>query len=381
MSKVSDSLLNGKKVVFVITVLDMGGAQKQALFLANYLRERHDCQVSFVGLAKNTDAFTTLLEDHDIPWKLTAISWMNSWRHYPLFLRFIRDLRAEKPHILLSYCFIANILTGLFWRLTGSTSYFWGQRDEGLVSYLLDFGRLTVLGVPHFIANGDGAKRYLMNKFNVAPAKISVIPNGVDVAEYLGSGTWRKDHAISKDVFIACMLGNLSAHKDHVSLIKAWKIVVDQLRQKGIQVKLVLAGSKAGTTASLVQLIRELNIEETVEFPGYISNTKSLLASVDIGVFSSISEGMPNAVLEKMASGLAIAATDIPAIRCCVGDENLDYLSPVGDHQTLADNIVKLALNRELRERIGESNRDKVKREHSVEKLGETTARLIERFL
>src|SRR5215203_7381277 len=120
------------------------------------------------------------------------------------------------------------------------------------------------------------------------------------------------------------MVADLHSNKDHATLLRAWRKIV-----MTCNAVLVLAGRHDDAYESLVVLSYELGIERNVRFAGHVSDVPGLLSAVDIGVFSSLSEGCPNGVLECMAAGLAVAGTDIEGLREVTGCSEL--LTPVGD--------------------------------------------------
>jgi len=94
------------------------------------------------------------------------------------------------------------------------------------------------------------------------------------------------------------MVANLSGFKDHEALIRAWRLVLDQLSSEERNAKLLLAGKNFGTEPSLKRLVGKLSLEDDVLFLGQVEDVSGLLQSVDLGVYSSKSEGSPNGVLE-----------------------------------------------------------------------------------
>jgi glycosyltransferase involved in cell wall biosynthesis len=171
----------------------------------------------------------------------------------------------------------------------------------------------------------------------------------------MGRDAWRKRLEIDDASFVACMVGNLHTNKDHETLLRAWRIVIRTLEPKAV---LVLAGRHDGAYESLVALTRELEIERGVRFAGYVSDVVGLLGAVDVGVFSSRSEGCPNGVLECMAAGLAIAASDIEGVREVLGSS--EFLAPVGDAAALSHKILMLASDPTLRATLGARNRKRI---------------------
>jgi glycosyltransferase involved in cell wall biosynthesis len=112
-----------------------------------------------------------------------------------------------------------------------------------------------------------------------------------------------------------------------------------------------------------------LEIEGGVRFAGYVSDVAGLLRAVDIGVFSSRSEGCPNGVLECMAAGLAVVATDIEGVREVMGSS--EFLAPVGDAEAMARAILKLAADPAVCARIGAANKKRISENHDARRMCE----------
>jgi glycosyltransferase involved in cell wall biosynthesis len=142
-----------------------------------------------------------------------------------------------------------------------------------------------------------------------------------------------------------------------------------------------LAGRFDDMTEPLKTLARDLNLGRSVRFLGHVTDISSLLGAVDLGIFSSQLEGCPNGVLECMAAGLPVVATDIPGIREALGNESESTLSPPGDYEAMASKISQLIIDAALRQRYGLINRERVERLFGVDRMCLETAALIARAL
>ena len=173
------------------------------------------------------------------------------------------------------------------------------------------------------------------------------------------------------------MVANLHTNKDHETALRAWRSVVRSMADVGRNGVLLLAGRFDDTHLVLKALAHDLDLGRSVCFLGPVDDVSGLLACADIGVFSSRSEGVPNGVLECMAAGLAVAATDIPSIREAVGQQGSSFLSPPGDEASLAEQILKLAFDPSLRQRVGTANCLRIEQEFSPEEMYRRTVELI----
>jgi glycosyltransferase involved in cell wall biosynthesis len=285
-------------------------------------------------------------------------------------------LQEVKPDILLPYTLTPNVVCGLIWQNTGARSCVWNQRDEGLLPLADSQEALAARQTPLFISNSAAGARFLTAKLGIDPAKVNVIPNGVALAApELDRRAWRERLAVDDRCFVACMVANLHANKDHATLLRAWRDVMSKLQ--GREALLVLAGRRDGAYESLASLTTELKIDDSVRFVGPVSDVSGLLSAVDVSVFSSRSEGCPNAVLESMAAGLPVAGSDIEGIREVVGPAGARLLAAPGDADGLTAVLTALANDDQMRVEMGAANRERVRNNYdSLRMCKETTALL-----
>ena len=171
------------------------------------------------------------------------------------------------------------------------------------------------------------------------------------------------------------MIANLNWYKDHATVVKAWRRVVDQSGTAGAV--LLLAGRFSDKATELKALCFDLGLGNSVRFLDFVEDVPGLLSAADLCVFSSEGEGVPNGVLEAMAAGLPVAAVDDPSIREAVGPDGDPSLSPRGDADGLANRILALAADEVTRARLGSLYRARIRKEFSVEAMCEQTSKLI----
>ena len=367
-------MLNSRRIVFVLGNLELGGAERQALMLAQYLVEHEGAQVEVWGLTKSGPV-AEICAQHGIPSRVVP---------YPLHGHSIaalpdtcQALREAKPDILLPYTLRPNVLCGLIWMNTGARLCVWNQRDEGLLPLPNSREGLAARLTPLLISNSAAGARFLA-KLGVDSAKVNVIPNGVALsAPESDRRAWRERLDVDDQCFVACMVANLHTNKDHATLLHAWGSVVSKLGADGRDALLVLAGRRDGAYESLAALAVELKIGDSVRFTGPVSDVSGLLGAVDVGVFSSRSEGCPNAVLESMAAGLPVAGTDIEGIREVVGPVGARFLAAPGDADALAAVLTTLANDPQLCAELGVQNRERVRNNYDSGRMCKETAALL----
>ncbi len=164
------------------------------------------------------------------------------------------------------------------------------------------------------------------------------------------------------------MVANITAFKDHETLIRAWVKVRNHFPSDQ-RLVLRLAGHlrEQKTVYALKTLGFELGLSATdIEFLGPVEDVNSLILQSSLVVHSSLTEGCPNAVCEAMALGRAVVATDIPGCRQALGPEGIEWLAAPGDSAALADRIIRMLENPELRTKVGHRNRQRIESEFSI---------------
>ena len=369
--------LCGERIAIVLGSLELGGAERQALLLAQYLRDTEKASVEIWGFLSPGRA-AELCDQSGIPWKIVPLSWHKGYiRRFLGLRRLTNTLKKSHISMVLPYTILPNVACGLIWRRSTARICIWNQRDEG-VQRLEPAQEVRAAGrVSAFVANSNGGARFLKKELGVNPELIRVISNGVVLAEAeLDRSTWRGQLELREDCLAVCMVGNLHGNKDHLTLLKAWRIVLDEMAIIGRPAVLVLAGRK-DDSRRLEILCREMSIGHAVRVPGVVKDIAGLLQAMDIGVLSSRSEGCPNGLLECMAAGLPVAGTDIPGIRDVIGPGGDAFLAPPGDAEALARCIITLAHDPELRATLGAANRHHVNDKFSPQKMCEQTVALI----
>lgn len=183
--------------------------------------------------------------------------------------------------------------------------------------------------------------------------RIVVIPNAVDLADYEATS---HDHD-SQSPFPIGFLGRLDRVKRVRDLIEA----VGRLNGR-VQLHVFGDGDQR---AAIESTIAQLQIAKHVTMHGRIDCPQDALARIGMLVLASEAEGFPMVLIEAMAAGVPIVATDAPGIRDVVSDGQTGVLTPVGDVGRLAEAIERVAGDRHLRQRLAERARIEVRERFS----------------
>lgn len=362
--------LCGKRILILFGDLQMGGAERQGLLLARYLKEQEGALVEVWGLGPDRGPVADCCEEYAIPWRAVQVHW-GLRRRLPHLLRLWYRLRAAAPDILMPYTRVPNVACGLLWRLVGSKAMVWNQADEGLLLSRSFLHTVAISMTPQFVVNSRAAQELFMDRFHVPESRIRFVKNGVTHGASLATrAAWRVRLAADNNRFVATMPANLTSFKDHATLLRAWRRVVDQFAVSGQPLPLlVLVGRLGDTAENVLSQVKELGLATTVSVYGYTEDVFGLLGASDICVYSSYSECYPNAVLEAMQAGLPVAASDIPGIRDTVGPDGADWLVPPGDAAACAAAILQLAADASLRRQVGALMQQRIRLEFSPDRM------------
>lgn len=356
----------------------MGGAERQILLLTDYLANCQNMDIHILGFSA-PGRMVELCEQKGIPCHYLPLEWPRNRQEWVSSIsQLIRTFRRVSGDIIMPYGMFPNIFCGLSWRLSGARLCVWNQRNEGryLTGRLIE--RLAVRLTPRFISNSHHGARFLIQTYGINKRFVKVIPNGVRLQKpELDALSWRQKLAIGPNDLVACMVANLHRFKDQATLLKAWRLVVNCFQSERRQAFLLLAGRFGNTTDMLKALAYDLELGQQVRFLGHVDDIAGLLAASDLGVFSSQTEGLPNGVLECMAAGLPVVATDIPGIREVFGQEETNCLAPPGNAEQLAETILLIAQNEDLRLRLSQQNQERIRLAFNPQRMCEQTERLL----
>lgn len=181
------------------------------------------------------------------------------------------------------------------------------------------------------------------------PRRICYIPNGVDLSRFAAG----KDRVSRSDGrLVIGTVAALRAEKNLARLLRAFRMVVNAM-----PARLVIVGD-GPERAALERQAREIGLAEHVKFAGHVDEPAPMYAGFDVFALSSDTEQMPLSVIEAMAAGLPIAATDVGDVRAMVALENRDCITGLDD-TSLAQAMMALLRDAGLRERLGTANRAK----------------------
>lgn len=219
---------------------------------------------------------------------------------------------------------------------------------------------------------GSYWRDYLVGTLGIAPEKVTVIPNGVPDPGRLQNA----DADCSRPVRLLA-LGELGPRKGTPEILAA--LASPGLRERAWSA--TLAGN--GPVADYQAEVQRLGLAQRVQLPGWVDSEQAwrLLSQSDVLLLPSRLEGLPVAILEAMASGVAVITTPVGAIPDAISDGETGLLTPVGDAPALGAAITRLLDDPPLRSGLAAAARQRFEQRFTIERTAEQFARLYGRLV
>lgn len=217
-------------------------------------------------------------------------------------------------------------------------------------------------------------RRYQIDR-GAAPERTRVVPNGVDVEVFEEVARRRRP----SDVFHVGLVGRVVPIKDIKTFLAACAIVVAEFGGRPVRVSVIGPTAEDESYASECRRMAEvLGLSERVEFTGKV-DARRYYEVLDVSVLTSLSEGQPLAVLEAMACGIPVVATDVGSCRELLEGRTPEdralgpagWVTRVADPEDTARAILRLAREPDLRRTMGEAGRRRVQAYYRLDQVRE----------
>lgn len=356
------------QIALVINGLGRGGAEQQLVRLAVGLRNR-DHEVKVFTLLKPTDDITlSALDEAGISCETVGLRGATDL--IPASISFKRSLSAFAPQVIVAFLFHADLFSRAIAKLAGNPVVVSSVRS-------LDMGgrhrewllRLTKGWARAVTTNSAMAVRHLADQGVAEPSRLCVIPNGLDLdafeVSHEDAQSVRSEFGASPNEFVWLAIGRFDPPKDYPNLLHAFARVAGVRRDT----RLWIAG-QGPLRERMETLAHELGIDEIVRFLGLRDDIPKLLAGADAVVQASAWEGLPNAVLEGMAAGRPVVATDVGGTRELVESEVSGLLVPPRDPERLSRALVELmSLSAQQRDEMGANGKSCVVKRYTMDRV------------
>ena len=192
----------------------------------------------------------------------------------------------------------------------------------------------------------------------IPASKVTVILNGIDTAKFYPK---EKIHAAKTGKVLIGIVARLSVEKDHQTLLLAYKLLAE--KTAGFHLNIIGDGL---LREDLERMVRQLGIESIVSFCGMCHDIPGHLRNLDIFVLSSTTEGISLTLLEAMATSLPVVATDVGGNPEVVIDGETGFIVPPKNPREMADKLLRLITDENLRRQMGEKARKRVEEHFGI---------------
>jgi glycosyltransferase involved in cell wall biosynthesis/serine acetyltransferase len=277
-------------------------------------------------------------------------------------LRFISFLRRNRIRVVHTNDLYSNLFAVPAAWLAGVPVIISSQRDMSHWSWYTPFRRKLLRKIQGMsswlVTNSRAIRDDLVMRDGFAAQRILVIHNGIDTSTFApgvrGNSELSANFAPGDRLIV--MVANMHIRvKGHEDLIEAAQTVC----HAHPEARFLLVGD-GELRQEFERRVQDLGLEGSVLFLGHQTDVAGLLSRCDIGVLASRAEGLPNAVLEYMASGLATVATAVGGVPEVIRNETDGLLVPPRDPDALAGAVVRLLDDEQLRTRLGRAARSGV---------------------
>lgn len=352
-----------KKILFVLSSLKTGGAEKVCIDILKNLENKFD--FSLCLFEKKGE----LIKDIPAKVKIFNLRKKSRWSFVRLIWKLQRIIQQEQPDVVVSFLWYSTFITEfsrkLILKKLNKKQYYVAYEPHNHLQDIrktrFSWIKALLIKKVHkkmdlIVVDSYGVQKDISCNYGIGFEKLKVIYNPIDMQKVvvLSQKPVEKniEAFLKEGKFIIAGFGRLIKRKGFNDLIRAFKKV-----RSSKNAKLLIVG-EGEERAKLEKLIIDLELKEHVLLTGYLENPYSVISRCDIFCFSSLWEGFGNVIVEVMACGVPVIAT-----RCPFGPDEIitdgvnGLLVPVKDENAMTEAIIKLIENPELRKKLADEGK------------------------
>lgn len=345
------------KIALVVTELDVGGAERCLTNLATGLDpSRFAPAVIVLGPRPSPprDTLVAQLQQSQVP--VEFLNFSSKWGLFAAVRQLAKTLDATAPQLVQSMLFHANVLTRMALPSRAAPVWCAGIRvaDPSRLRQVVERRAMSkadrVVCVSHLVAD------YVNRRMRTPREKLAVVANGVDTqAVVTREPADMTTFGVPASRRIIVCIARLEKQKGIDQLLAAAPTLLRAL--PAYDLVIVGAGRQSH---ELARMARRTPVAKRIHFCGWQPNVGEMLLASDLLVLPSRWEGMPNVVLEAMASSRPVVCTEVEGVVQALGPLAPQQTAPAGMPQVLSEKIVRILSDPALADQLGASNRQRV---------------------
>ena len=365
-------------IMLLISSLEYGGAERQVVeLMKNIDRSQFDpvvCSLSdHVPLAEN-------LPDQDNELLIVRKQWKYD---VTTIIRVARLMRQRKIRLVHAFLFDAEIVARLAAFLAGTRVVIGSERNSDYRRPILEtiLQHITKYKLDALIANSNAGKDFSIRTLGLHDKSVFVVHNGVDIQRFLPDQKARsrtREHlGIPSGASLVGMVATFKKQKRHDYFFRmAQKVLQDNPDVWFVTIGEPLRDNQQGAGdyhEEIRRLVNELKIFNRCIFLGSQSDMPGIYNACDITVLTSAREGTPNVLLESMACGTPVIASDVADNAEIVPNGKAGFIVPFGDVNAFAHYVHILISDNDKRKYMGRQARNWVSEKFSTISLARNT--------
>jgi glycosyltransferase involved in cell wall biosynthesis len=343
------------RIALYIGSLDSGGSERHVVRLLRAL----PCEGFEISLFVDFKEGLLLQEVREmgiepievslVPTVSGRLHWLSKMTHY---------LRRGNFQILQAFNDVSIAYAGVAAALARIPTLVYGQRNT---ENMLSGYKSSVVGwtcrhqADGIVVNSQATRRKLVSEFMVTDEKIRVIYNGINIPQLMNSyevNEFKMQAGLPHNRLLVGIVAMLRPVKNMGLLIQA----AHMLHEEPVDFVVVGEGPER---SRLMEMVRSFGLESRFHFAGAQKDTIPWIQAFDIGVLCSETEGLPNAVLEYMACGRPVVSTNVGGLDEIVVNQETGMLVAPDNASALAGAIRQLLCNKQMRDSMGTSGRER----------------------
>jgi len=345
-----------------------GGTENQLIkILKNLSKEKYEIIVIFL---RNTDWIDKYKEQ--LPFQ-SAIFNLRKIKYPTTFISFVKMVQYIKkinPDILITFFPLSNMI-GVIGGWLANVEYIVStRRDYGLWLNRWSKAVLPIINkaVDKIIANSKPVKDIVCKYENVEEEKIQIIYNGFENSfrkiKKREKNELKKLLGIKDNASVIGILANLRPMKHHVTFIKSARIIQNHINP----IDFIIIGD-GPLMHYLKSVVQQYCVEKCIHFVGNQNDIVPYLSILDIGVNCSENEGLSNAIMEYMAYGVPCIVSRAGGNTDLIENGVNGYTFQLDNEKELADTIIRLIKNKELKEKFIRESKEKIEKQFTLDMM------------